>query len=177
MMMGRDNAKKELRRLKNRESAERNRREKDDTIEALEGKILNLSTQIHTVEIENWSLRRSFDTGAFLEEPFPDVQFLTKEEIRRKKNRESAERSRLRKLARIDDLTFTACEMFVHLRDLTEMNCALRSAPRSIYHRPRAHATAVSYGFDDIDDDCVSNHGQDWGDFLATIDLNHFEFV
>mmetsp|Transcript_28390 Transcript_28390/g.64281 ORF Transcript_28390/g.64281 Transcript_28390/m.64281 type:complete len:121 (+) Transcript_28390:674-1036(+) len=120
--------------------------------------------------------------------------------------------------------------MFVQLRDLTEMNCELRSAPRSTYQfvsrvlppflmsstpassisssptsssssslagivecdynsddssvssitvhsRPRAHATAVSYGFDDIDDDCVSNHGQDWGDFLATIDLNHFEFV
>ncbi|KAJ1408064.1 hypothetical protein B484DRAFT_403631, partial [Ochromonadaceae sp. CCMP2298] len=99
------------------------------------------------------------------------------EEIRRKKNRESAERSRLRKLARIDDLTLTACEMFVQLRDLTEMNCELRSAPRSTYHRPQAHATAVSYGFDTLDDDCASNHGQDWGDFLATLDLDQFEFV
>jgi hypothetical protein len=72
MMMGRDTAKKELRRRKNRESAERNRREKDDTIEALEGKILNLSTQIHSVEVENWSLRRSVGAGAILEEPFPE---------------------------------------------------------------------------------------------------------
>jgi len=187
------------------------KRRRQDRIEVLQRKRLKLDTSSEASSISS-------------------VQFLTKEEIRRKKNRESAERSRLRKLARIDDLTLTACEMFVQLRDLTEMNCELRSAPRSTYQfvsrvlppflmsstpassisssptsssssslagivecdynsddssvssitvhsRPRAHATAVSYGFDTLDDDCASNHGQDWGDFLATLDLDQFEFV
>lgn len=54
--------------------------------------------------------------------------FLTKEEIRRKKNRESAERSRLKKIGHIDDLTFRTCELLVQQQDLKEENQRLRWA-------------------------------------------------
>lgn len=51
---------------------------------------------------------------------------LSKEEIRRKRNRESAERSRQRKLGRIDHLTVKACEQHVQYADLIEENARLR---------------------------------------------------
>jgi len=51
---------------------------------------------------------------------------LSKEELRRKKNRESAERSRMRKLARIDELTFQTVERQLQLKDLLEENARLQ---------------------------------------------------
>jgi len=72
---------------------------------------------------------------------------LTKDEIRRKKNRESAERSRLRKLGRIDELTFQACELYVKHRDLLEENTRLRNmlSLRDVFDNA---------GCDDHSDDC-----------------------
>lgn len=52
---------------------------------------------------------------------------LTKDELRRKKNRESAERSRLRKLALIDFLSAQATAMMAQLHKLTVLNKRLRA--------------------------------------------------
>lgn len=53
--------------------------------------------------------------------------YLTKDDMRRKKNRESAERSRLRKLALIDALAVQVRELTARLKDLKEENFHLRS--------------------------------------------------
>mmetsp|Transcript_26373 Transcript_26373/g.44524 ORF Transcript_26373/g.44524 Transcript_26373/m.44524 type:complete len:297 (-) Transcript_26373:1980-2870(-) len=66
------------------------------------------------------SHRTSFSLGSY-----QSAVVLTKAEMRRKKNRESAERSRQRKLGRIDDLTFMACELLVQYQDLMDENAIL----------------------------------------------------
>lgn len=53
--------------------------------------------------------------------------YLTKDDMRRKKNRESAERSRLRKLALIDALAVLVRELTARHKDLKEENFHLRS--------------------------------------------------
>lgn len=53
--------------------------------------------------------------------------YLTKDDMRRKKNRESAERSRLRKLALIDALTAQVHRLLAKHKDLKEENFRLRS--------------------------------------------------
>mmetsp|Transcript_5781 Transcript_5781/g.9507 ORF Transcript_5781/g.9507 Transcript_5781/m.9507 type:complete len:89 (-) Transcript_5781:389-655(-) len=62
--MDREQVKKELRKVKNRESAERNRKEKDDAIEALQSKIYKLSADIHSAMVENWYMRSSLSCSS-----------------------------------------------------------------------------------------------------------------
>lgn len=63
-----ENLKREMRKMKNRESAERNRKEKNNSIEMLQGKVLKLCSDIHSVAVDNWYTRRSMN---FEKEPFP----------------------------------------------------------------------------------------------------------
>lgn len=62
--------KRELRKRKNRESAERNRQVKNDSIEALQADVTRLSTDIHRVMVENWYIQQSA-SGNMFREPFP----------------------------------------------------------------------------------------------------------
>lgn len=63
-----ESVKREMRKMKNRESAERNRKEKNNSIETLQGKVLRLSSDIHSVAVDNWYTRRSMNVQ---QEPFP----------------------------------------------------------------------------------------------------------
>ena len=67
-----DDERREIRKRKNRESAEKNRKEKDDTIDMLKDTISVLSRDIHNISVNNWSLRRfvQFD-GHDIYEQFP----------------------------------------------------------------------------------------------------------
>lgn len=62
--------KREMRKLKNRESAERNRREKNDSIEILQGQLIKLSSEVHELAVDNWYLRRDCSLENLREE-FP----------------------------------------------------------------------------------------------------------
>lgn len=70
MMAENEIMKREMRKLKNRESAERNRREKNDSIDALQNQLRDLSTEVHNTSIDNWYLRRNC-TSEYLMEPYP----------------------------------------------------------------------------------------------------------
>lgn len=50
-------AKREIRLLKNRESAERSRKNKENLIGALHDQLRELGVQIHNLEYSNWYLR------------------------------------------------------------------------------------------------------------------------
>ena len=65
-----DEEKRELRKQKNRESAEKNRREKNDTISTLQAEIIKLSTDIHSASVNNWYLSQNRMDKMF-REPFP----------------------------------------------------------------------------------------------------------
>lgn len=62
--------KREMRKLKNRESAERNRKEKNDSIENLQCQLLKLASEVHETAVDNWYLRRNCNS-ANLTETFP----------------------------------------------------------------------------------------------------------
>mmetsp|Transcript_43471 Transcript_43471/g.75571 ORF Transcript_43471/g.75571 Transcript_43471/m.75571 type:complete len:82 (+) Transcript_43471:102-347(+) len=62
--------KREMRKLKNRESAERNRKEKNDSIEILQGQLIKLSSDVHELAVDNWYLRRDSSLENLREE-FP----------------------------------------------------------------------------------------------------------
>lgn len=206
--------KREMRKLKNRESAERNRKEKNDSIEILQSQLIKLSSDVHELAVDNWYLRRDSSLenlreefpvytppilepavedgcGVQVEKILPTSEyanvprpsrlsldkesckkrrlermevmkrkrqrsgsicgdslssvscssadsvstvstvssiFLTKDEIRRKKNRESAERSRLRKLRLIDNLASQVTALREKQVFLKRENASLRAA-------------------------------------------------
>lgn len=62
--------KRELRKRKNRESAERNRQVKNDSIETLQAEVTRISTDVHRVMVDNWYIRQS-TLGSAFDEPFP----------------------------------------------------------------------------------------------------------
>jgi len=62
-----DDERRELRKRKNRESAEKNRREKEGSIEILQSKVIQLSNEIHSAMISSWHIRRASASN----EPFP----------------------------------------------------------------------------------------------------------
>ena len=62
--------KRELRKRKNRESAERNRQERNDSIEHLQARVTRLSADIHRVTVDNWYLEQSAFGDQF-QTPFP----------------------------------------------------------------------------------------------------------
>ncbi len=69
-MMTEREIKKEMRKLKNRESAERNRREKNETIEILQSQLIKLSSEVHQLAVDNWYMRRDSSLENLREE-FP----------------------------------------------------------------------------------------------------------
>lgn len=62
--------KREMRKLKNRESAERNRKEKNDSIEILQSQLVKLSSDVHEIAVDNWYMRRNCNLENLREE-FP----------------------------------------------------------------------------------------------------------
>jgi hypothetical protein len=62
--------KRQMRKRKNRESAEKNRQVKNDSIETLQADVTRLSSDIHRVMVDNWYIRQSA-TGSVFCEPFP----------------------------------------------------------------------------------------------------------
>lgn len=63
-----ENMKREMRKMKNRESAERNRKEKNNSIETLQSRVLKLSSDIHFLAVDNWYTRRTMNVE---QGPFP----------------------------------------------------------------------------------------------------------
>lgn len=65
--------KKEVRKMKNRESAERNRQERNNKIETLSKSICQMSVELYGLQVENWSLRRQFSRlHEISDEPYPE---------------------------------------------------------------------------------------------------------
>jgi len=57
--------KKEERKLKNRESAEKTRKEKDDKIRLLQDQVCKLSSDIYTIQVDNWLKKHQLDPNMY----------------------------------------------------------------------------------------------------------------
>lgn len=88
----------------------------------------SVSASSCSIASDSTAPRRSGAAAVVLQLQPPCFNYtLTKEELRRKKNRESAERSRQKKLSLIDDLALQACELQLLQQDLDEENQRLRA--------------------------------------------------
>lgn len=57
--------KKDERKLKNRESAEKTRKEKDDKIRHLQDQVCKLSTNIYTIQVDNWLKKHQLEPNTY----------------------------------------------------------------------------------------------------------------
>ena len=67
------NDKKEVRKLKNRESAEKTRKEKDDKIRHLQDQVCKLSDDIYAIQVDNWLKKNQLEpnTSYYCVDSFP----------------------------------------------------------------------------------------------------------
>lgn len=118
----------------------------------------------------------------------PESVAISKDEYRRKRNRESAERSRQKKIALLDFWTVQNCELFVALQDLTEENLRLKQIcelPKDVYFGSNCYGTSsIASGSTSSEsntscsspDVSMSSYSGDNGSNEPFIDLTDYDF-